>query len=330
MSNCFFRAAFLKSPRSARMVGWPALLLPCLLLLSAGLAYGGQSSRQKAEINWHALGSTPCAWSPAVADAQGAIDPQATIHILKANGLGCYGALIWLQRKGGPPTFDWKAFKTFVAEAQPAGIIVWAILIPPSEGGNSPPFKKDYVRWVQELARLSVKYPCLKGVNIDDFYWDTKFFTPQYTCSIYSAKQRINPRLQFAPTVYGLDADFAQNYGSCVDGVWLWWRNLEGNVGLDVWLKNSRQVINNQFPIYGGVYAGMTHWHKEGRPEAGVVRGAVETTCRFADGAILWQMALAPPNPLLDVARSFGVKGSSPLAGKCGASVDKSGHSGTK
>ena len=316
--------------RPSHLQGWRAMLLTFSILISGMTAYGAQSSGQKAGVDWHALGSTPCVWSPAVGDAHGAIDPGATIKILKANGLGCYGALIWVQRKGGPPTFDWTSFKTFVAEAQPAGIIVWAILIPPSEGGNSPPFNKDYVRWMRELARLSLKYPCLKGVNIDDFYWDTKFFTPQYTCSIYSAKQSINPRLQFAPTIYGLDTNFAKEYGSCIDGVWLWWRNLEGNVGLDVWLKNSRQVINNRFPIYGGVYAGKTHWHKAGRPEPGVVRGALDTTCRYANGAVLWQMALTPPNPLLEVARSFGVNGSLPDAGKCGTFVDKFGNAGMK
>jgi hypothetical protein len=330
MSRRFFDAATLKSNRPSRFRGCLAMMLFCFLVLGTAPAYGSQSSEQKAEIDWHALGSTPCAWSPAVADAQGAIDPAATIQILKANGLGCYGALIWVQRKGGPPTFDWNSFKTFVAAAQPAGIIVWAILIPPSEGGDSPPFNKDYVRWMQELARLSLNYPCLKGVNIDDFYWDTKFFTPQYTCHIYSAKQRINPRLQFAPTIYGLDSDFAPRYGNCIDGVWLFWRNLEGNVGLDVWLKNSRLVEKSRFPIYGGVYAGTTHWHKQGRPEPAVVRGALETTCRYANGAVIWQMALAPPNPLLDVAKSFGVKGASPQAGNCRTSVEKSGNSTVK
>jgi hypothetical protein len=326
MFRSCYAAASLKSVRSTTLWLWPTTLLLCCSLLGTAIAYGGQSSEQKAEIDWHALGSTPCAWSPAVADARGAIDPGATIRILKANGLGCYGALIWVQRKGGPPTFDWNSFKSFVAAAQPAGIIVWAILIPPSEGGNSPPFNRDYIRWMKELATLSLKYPCLKGVNIDDFYWDTKFFTPQYTCHIYLAKQSINPRLQFAPTIYGLDEDFAPRYGNCIDGVWLWWRNLEGSVGLDVWLKNSRLVEKNRFPIYGGVYAGTTHWHKQRRPEPKIVSGALATTCRYANGAVLWQMALSPPNPLLEVARAFGVKGSSLLAGKCGTSFNKSGH----
>lgn len=194
---------FSRFARSTSLWLCRSTLLVCFSLLGASIACAGQSSGQKAQVDWHALGSTPCAWSPAVTDSHGVIDSAATIRILKANGLECYGALIWVPRKGGPPMFDWNSFKKFVAAAQPAGIIVWAVLIPPVEGGNSPPFNRDYVRWMKELARLSLKYPCLKGVNIDDFYWDTKFFTPQYTCSLYSAKQSINPRLQFAPTIYG-------------------------------------------------------------------------------------------------------------------------------
>ena len=295
----------------------------CLLLISSNEAYAGQASHPKREVDWHAIGSTPCVWSPPVVDAKGAIDPEATIRVLKANGLGCYGALIWRQ---GEHPFDWASFKRFVAVAKPAGIDVWAILIPPSEGGNSPPFNRNYVSWMQGLARLSLRFPNLRGVNIDDFYWDYKFFTPQYTCQMYSAKQKINPRLQFAPTIYGLDTDFAQRYGGCIDGVWLWWRDLEGNVGLDAWLKNSRLAEKDRFPIYGGVYAGTTHWHKEGRPEPSVLRGALETTCRYANGAVIWQMALTPPNPLLDVAHSFGTGGPSALAGRCGTFVHESGH----
>ena len=330
MSSCSSEATSSMSPGSIRIGAWLVLVALCVFLLSANLAYAGQSSRQKAEINWQALGSTPCAWSPPLVNAKGAIDPGATIRVLKANGLGCYGALIWQHHKGGPPVFNWSSFKTFVAAAQTAGITVWAILIPPSEGANSPPFDRNYVRWMQELAKLSLKYPRLKGVNIDDFYWDLKFFTPQYTCKMYSAKQNINPRLQFAPTIYGLETDFAQRYGGCIDGVWLWWRDLEEDVGLDAWLKNSRLAEKNRFPIYGGVYAGTTHWHEEGRPTPSVLRGALETTCRYANGAVIWQMALTPPNPLLDVARSFGVGGSSPLAGRCGSLENKSVLSKTK
>ncbi|HEX5481777.1 MAG TPA: hypothetical protein VFZ08_04040 [Terriglobia bacterium] len=308
--------------RFTSLGAWRAVALLCVLSLSAAWAYAG-SSQVKQEIDWHAMGSTPCIWSAPVVGAHGGIDVAATIRILKENGLSCYGALIWRQREHGTKPFDWASFKKFVAAAKPAGINVWAILIPPSEGGDSPPFNRDYVRWVRELAKLSLKYPNLKGVSIDDFFWDYKFFTPAYTRQIYSAKQKVNPRFQFLPTIYGLDRDFAQRYGNCIDGVWLFWRDLEGAVALDIWIKDSRLAAKNRFPIYGGIYGGAPHWHKQGANPS-IFRTTIETTCKYANGAVIWQMPLTKnPNPLLDVARSFGVGGSRKLANHCGTDAPR-------
>lgn len=321
----------LESPLSAyrtRVVRFviPVWTLLCIFTCSIRM-YARQSSQPSREVNWHAMGSTPCAWSPPVVDANGAIDPEATIRILKANGLGCYGALIWRQREHGSQAFDWASFKKFVAEAEPAGIDVWAILIPPSEGGDSPPFNRDYVRWMQELASLSLHYPNLHGVNIDDYLSgiSKKTFTPAYTCDLYRAKQAINPKLQFAPTVYDLDSSLATQYGGCIDGVWLWWTNLDMTTGFESWLKNTRLAVGGRFPIYSGVYAHGTSWHHTA-PKPGVLRGSLDTACRYADGAIIWQMPLTPPNPLLDVARTFGAGGSSPVAGRCGTFANHSGR----
>ncbi len=303
------------------------LFILCIFFISSNKTYAVQASHPVREINWHAMGSTPCIWSPPVIGANGAIDDKATIQILKENGTGCYGALIWSQREHGTQTFSWASFKAFVAAAQPAGVDVWAILIPPSEGADSPPFNRDYVRWMQELARFSLRYPSLRGVNIDDYVSgiSKKTFTPAYTCEIYRAKQAINPKLQFAPTIYDLNRSFAEEYGSCIDGAWLWWTNLDTPAGLQSWLENTRLAVGGRFPIYSGVYANHTSWHSA-TPKPGVLQGSVETACRYANGAIIWQMPLTPPNPLLKVARAFGVGGSSPVAGRCGTLVHESGH----
>lgn len=293
------------------------VMMVCALLLSSSLLHAAQLAGAKKQIDWHAMGSMPCVWSQPVRNAAGAIDSEATIQILKESGLSCYGALL----APSPTEFNWASFKKLLAVASQNNIDVLAIILPPSEGGNSPPFKSDYVRWMQELAKLSLAYPNLKGVNIDDFFWDYKFFTPQYTCKIYSAKQKVNPRFQFLPTIYGLDVSFAERYGGCIDGVWLFWRDLEGDVGLKAWIEDSRLAAKNRFPIYGGIYGGAPHWHKQGASPA-VFRGALEATCGYANGAVIWQMPLTPTaNPLLDVARSFGAGGSAKLAGRCGTAA---------
>jgi len=302
--------------------------LLCIFLITSSETYAGQTSHPKREINWHAMGSTPCIWSPPVVGANGAIDTGATIRVLKGIGAGCYAALIWREREHGTKPFDWASFKQFVAAAQPAGIDVWAVLIPPSEGGDSPPFNRDYVRWMQELARISLHNPNLKGVNIDDYVSgiSKNTFTPAYTCNIYRAKQAINPKLQFVPTIYDLTRPLAEKYGACVDGVWLWWTNLDTASGLESWLENTRLAVDGRFPIYSGIYANETSWHSASAPKPAALQRSVETACRYANGAIIWQMPLTPPNPLLNVAHSFGAGGSSPVAGRCGTFVHESGH----
>lgn len=305
-----------------------SLIVFCLFFTASNVAYAGQTSHPAREINWHAMGTTPCIWSPPLINGQGEIDDEATLRVLKANGMSCYGALIWRQRDHGSQSFNWNSFKKFLAAAKPAGINVWAILIPPGEGGDSPPFNQDYVRWMKELAKLSVRFPNLRGVNIDDYVAaksSKKLFTPAYTCAIYRAKQAINPKLQFVPTIYDLDRSLAEQYGSCIDGAWLWFTNLDTDAGLQSWLENTRLAVGGRFPIYSGVYAHSTSWHSA-TPKPAVLRRSLDTACRYANGAIIWQMPLAPPNPLLKVVQTFGAGGSSPLAGRCGTLVHKTGQ----
>ena len=266
----------------------------------------------------HAMGSAPCAWAEPLRGADNALDVPATIRALQDDHFNCLAQVI----ANGPPTsFD--DFKRLLAAAQPAGISVWPVLIPPSEGGTSLPYKTDYVGWMKELARLSQQYPALRGVNIDDLLSgiSPKTFTRSYVCSIYQAKQEINPQLLFVPTIYDLDQGVADRLAGCVDGVWFWWVNLEKNNGLRTVLEDSRVVVANRFPIYAGVYAHQTSWHKEGRPAPKVLWGALEIACRYADGVIIWNLPLLPNSPdnaWLGTARDFAPGGAADLAGKCG------------
>jgi hypothetical protein len=267
------------------------------------------------------MGSAPCVWADPITGADKALDVTATIRTLQDNGFGCVAQVVWNQP---PNTFA--EFKRLLAAAQPAGISVWPVLIPPSEGGNSLPYQTDYVGWMKELARLSLQYPVLRGVNVDDYLSgiSTKTFTRPYTCSLYQAKQEINPKLLFVPTIYDLDQGVADQLAGCIDGVWFWWVNLESNAGLRTLLEDSRLVVANRFPIYAGVYSHWTSWHKEHNPSPKVLQGALEIGCRYADGAIIWNLPLAPNSPdnlLLGVARFFAPGGSADLAGKCGLST---------
>ncbi|MEO6829970.1 MAG: hypothetical protein ABI164_09165, partial [Acidobacteriaceae bacterium] len=53
-------------------------------------------------------------------------------------------------------------------------------------------------------------------------------------------------------------------------------------------------------------------------PNPAVFQRSLEDSCRYSDGAIVWQLSLEPSNPLLAVTKKNLPGGSSVYAGKCG------------
>lgn len=264
----------------------------------------------------HAMGPAPCVWATPIEGPVHQLDVPATVQALRANEFDCYVQVIG---SGVPNSFS--DLKRLLPAAQSAGISVWVVLIPPTEGGNSLPYRTDFVAWMKALAHLSLKYSSLRGANIDDLFIgaNAKLFTHAYLRSIYQAKQRIDPNFLFVPTVYDLGPAEANLLRGCVDGVWFWWVNLEKNDGWRSLLEDSRIVVHGRFPVYGGVYAHSTSWHRQGSPSPAIVKGALEIACRYSNGAVVWNLPLEPAqNPLLRVARSFAPGGSAALAGRCG------------
>ncbi|MGH9542852.1 MAG: hypothetical protein ACRD2H_13350 [Terriglobales bacterium] len=253
----------------------------------------------------HALGNSPCIWAAPLTGPGGHIDAAATMRTLRENGFSCY---VWVMEN------NWAELPGALDAARQNGISVWVVLIPPSEG-QSTPYGLDFARWMRELGRLSRTHPALRGVNIDDLDQGTnpKLFTRRYVCELQRAKKAVAPELLFTPTVYDLDVSVANRLAGCVDGVWLWWTNLEKNTGLPAALDNVRLAVRGRFPIYAGVYSSATSWHRQGRPEPKILREGLAISCRHADGALVYTMPLEPQNnPWLTAARGF--------VGHCGES----------
>ncbi len=151
----------------------------------------------------------------------GRVDIDALATRLKELGVTVYYWLIWHA-----PT-DWDDLKLFLPKAAQAGIDVWVYLVPPSESPPkyadrySEPFRLDYQRWAQEIARLSLQYPNLTAWVIDDFYANRQFFTPAYLRDMQAQAKRINPRLAFLPLMYfdEIQPNFVADYRGVIDGV---------------------------------------------------------------------------------------------------------------
>jgi hypothetical protein len=151
----------------------------------------------------------------------GRVDIDAMVVRLKDLGVTTYYWLIWHAAT------DWDDLKLFLPKAAEAGIDVWVYLVPPSESppkyGSrySEPFRLDYHRWAEEIARLSLQHPNLTAWVIDDFYANHAFFTPAYLREMQARAKRINPRLAFLPLMYfdEVRAKFAEEYREVIDGV---------------------------------------------------------------------------------------------------------------
>jgi hypothetical protein len=149
------------------------------------------------------------------------VDVDAMVTRLKELGVTTYYWLVWHA-----PT-DWEDLKRFLPQARKAGLEVWVYLVPPSESPPqygtqySEPFRLDYRRWGEEIARLSLAHTNLTAWVIDDFHANRQFFTPAYLRDLRTHTRLLNPRLAFLPLMYfeELQPQFVEDYRDVIDGV---------------------------------------------------------------------------------------------------------------
>lgn len=154
--------------------------------------------------------------------ANGRVDIDGTLARLRQLGATTYYWFI------GAAATDWDDLQLFLPKAADAGIEVWAYILPPRESPPSQfgstfsePYRLDFPRWAQEIARLSLRHPNLTAWVIDDFYLDHPFFTPGYVRSLQSKAKAINPRLAFVPVMYPTEVvrKNVEPYRDMLDGV---------------------------------------------------------------------------------------------------------------
>jgi uncharacterized protein YfiM (DUF2279 family) len=151
----------------------------------------------------------------------GHVDGDALLARLKELHVTTYYWLVWHAAT------DWDDLKLFLPKAAQANLQVWVYLVPPSESppqdGSlySEPFRLDYGRWAEEIARLSLQHANLTGWVIDDFYANRAFFTPTVIRDLQKRAKGINPRLVFLPLMYygEIRRPFVENYREVIDGV---------------------------------------------------------------------------------------------------------------
>jgi len=151
----------------------------------------------------------------------GRVDADALLARLKELHITTYYWLVWHAAT------DWDDLKLFLPKAARADLQVWVYLVPPTESPPlygklySEPFRLDYGRWAEEIARLSLQHTNLTGWVIDDFYANHEFFTPDVVRDLQKRAKGINPRLPFLPLMYygEIRRGFVDDYRAVIDGV---------------------------------------------------------------------------------------------------------------
>lgn len=239
----------------------------------------------------------------------GEADISKLMKELKDLNANTYNWLIWKN------TNDWEDLKQFLPIAKSNNIKVWVTLVPPSESKpkaqwNSEPYETDYVKWAQEIAKLSLQYPNLTTLSIDDFAHNLSFFTPQYVKEIVESMKGIHPNLCFVPCVYykQLTLDFAKNYEPYLDGILFPYRaesegaNLQNPTLVKNEIRTIRSLFTKKLPIYIDVY--LTAHSSLGASTPQYVREVIKAGKKFADGVLIYTQ----PNSVTDAEKYQIVK----------------------
>ena len=195
---------------------------------------------------------------------------------------------------------DWTDLQAFLPRAREAGIRVWVTVVPPSESPPktqrySEPFRLDYVRWGEEIARLSLREPALVAWSVDDFVHNLKeTFTPEKVKGILDAARAVNPKLAFVPCAYfkQITPEFAKAYGGLLDGVLFPYRNesvkadLKDPGQVEAEVKTIRERLGPGVPVILDVYATAHSRLGDSTPE--YVRAVIEAGRRCADGVLIY------------------------------------------
>lgn len=205
---------------------------------------------------------------------------------------------------------DWDELSNFLPLAKKHNIKVWVSLAAPSQTyprteWKLEPYGADYIKWAEEIAKLSVTHPNLIAMSIDDFTHDLNTFTPSYLRKMIDEFDKVNPNLLFIPCSYykRITSSFANKYSSLIDGVLFPYRaesegaNLQNPNLVEYEIAQIRLLfkdVKENLPVYLDVYS--TAHSSLGPTTPEYVRTVIKEGAKYADGIHIY----AHPNPKSD------------------------------
>jgi len=247
---------------------------------------------------------------------EGRVDISRLLEQIRTAHMNTYDWLIWHADS------DWEDFRRFLPIARETHLKVWVTLCPPSgQGGGYPwsePHRLDYLKWADEIGKLSKEYDNLVALVIDDF-WSSpnwKLFTPDYVAALTATLRQHNPKLAFLPTIYWPtvgDADWIEAYGPAIDGIVFPYCEYETGDDLAAQLAACRQWIGPDKFLLVNVYGSGSGGGQAPPRTAEYMRKALTVSREQSDGIRIYCL---PKDKLLDDPR-YAV--TAELYGKWGA-----------
>lgn len=202
----------------------------------------------------------------------------------------------WLVRHKAT---DWDDLKTFLPFARKNKINVWVTIVPPTESSpnysDSEPFKQDYLKWAEEIGKLSAKEKNLVAWSIDDFMSNAKTFSPEMLGKMLAKAHAANPQLAFVPCIYFRDVtpQFWKNYGTLLDAILFPYLaesgqgNLSDATKVESEIQKIKSIVGENTPVILDVYATQHSAHPQGS-QPPYVREVMERGHRAADGVLIY------------------------------------------
>jgi hypothetical protein len=200
--------------QSLRLAGWRVLALLCAMVGSVFAQ--DQASPRSGHFSLHFADYDAEPRRPdGHVDGDLLLARLTELHVTTYYWLVCHAAT------------DWEDLKAFLPKAAEANLQVWVYLVPPTESAPQQgttymePFRLDYGRWAEEIARLSLLHTNLTAWVIDDFYANHALFTPAVVRDLQTRAKRISPRLAFLPLMYfgEIRRPAVEAYREVIDGV---------------------------------------------------------------------------------------------------------------
>ena len=255
--------------------------------LLAGIPHNEDSGRSRFILNSYGT------YDGEPRDQQGRVDIERLVGELSEMEANTYNWLIWHEET------DWEDLKRFLPLARAKGIRVWVTLVPPSESpphthAYSEPFRLNYERWGEEIAKLSLAEPNLVAWSIDDFTHNLEVLNPRKMRKVLRHAHKINPRLAFVPCSYfpKITSSFISEYGNLIDGILFPYRHESSGANLTdpslvpQEIKRIRSITGVSVPIIVDVYA--TGHSSLGNSTPEYVREVMTLARKHADGVLVY------------------------------------------